>query len=325
MAFMDKFYLLPFVFLLFLERFFLLATLDTSSIGVFSIFAGIFLLSFLVRECWQDAILPYISQVSSGLETSTKNSRNGMLGVWRDSLLHLYIGNLFSSGIVRIFPVFFRLPLDVSAFYPPQCSTVLLFHQTLHVTSKKIWKLPVFVGKYQPVSRWSPFVYHGKSGSLLDGFHFCDPGYESASVISSREKIPLYSSDPSGIFRKITVCAILYLVSFGRLTFFPVHVFDPGFPGSIPGVQLFKLHSGISCKAMFLHKTVGSVDVLDKNGFCRTATKVHIFSLLASAILVGCSSACAQLLSGSTHTMSIVFLSTLNWYLFFMQQPYMLL
>lgn len=42
-----------------------------------------------------------------------------MLGVWRDSLLHLYIGNLFSSGIVRIFPVFFRLPLDVSAFYPP--------------------------------------------------------------------------------------------------------------------------------------------------------------------------------------------------------------
>ena len=43
MAFMDKFYLLPFVFLLFLERFFLLATLDTSSIGVFSIFAGIFL------------------------------------------------------------------------------------------------------------------------------------------------------------------------------------------------------------------------------------------------------------------------------------------
>ena len=33
MAFMDKFYLLPFVFLLFLERFFLLATLDTSSIG----------------------------------------------------------------------------------------------------------------------------------------------------------------------------------------------------------------------------------------------------------------------------------------------------
>ena len=46
---MDKIYLLSFVFLLFLERFFLLATLDTSSIGVFSIFAGIFLLSFLVR------------------------------------------------------------------------------------------------------------------------------------------------------------------------------------------------------------------------------------------------------------------------------------
>ena len=59
---MDKFYLLPFVFLLFLERFFLLATLDTSSIGVFSIFAGIFLLSFLVRECWQDAMFPYISK-----------------------------------------------------------------------------------------------------------------------------------------------------------------------------------------------------------------------------------------------------------------------
>lgn len=59
---MDKFYLLPFVFLLFLERFFLLSTLDTSSIGVFSIFAGIFLLSFLVRECWQDAMFPYISK-----------------------------------------------------------------------------------------------------------------------------------------------------------------------------------------------------------------------------------------------------------------------
>ena len=59
---MDKIYLLSFVFLLFLERFFLLATLDTSSIGVFSIFAGIFLLSFLVRKCWQDAMLPYISK-----------------------------------------------------------------------------------------------------------------------------------------------------------------------------------------------------------------------------------------------------------------------
>ena len=62
---MDKIYFLPFVFLLFLERFFLLATLDTSSIGVFSIFAGIFLLSFLVRECWQDAMLPYISKYLS--------------------------------------------------------------------------------------------------------------------------------------------------------------------------------------------------------------------------------------------------------------------
>ena len=113
MAFMDKFYLLPFVFLLFLERFFLLATLDTSSIGVFSIFAGIFLLSFLLRECWQDAMLPYISKYLPDWKQVRKIL--GM-GCW---VYGVCIGNLFSSGIVRIFPVFFRLPLDVSAFYPP--------------------------------------------------------------------------------------------------------------------------------------------------------------------------------------------------------------
>ena len=75
---------------------------------------------------------------SSGLETSTKNSRNGKLGVWRDGLLHLCIGNLFPSGIVRVFPILFRLPLGISAFYHPKCSTVLLFYQTLHVVSQKI-------------------------------------------------------------------------------------------------------------------------------------------------------------------------------------------
>ena len=101
---------------------------------------------------------------------------------------------------------------------------------------QKIRKIPVFVGKYQPVSRWSPFVYNGKSGSLFNGFYFCNIGYEPASVISGRKKISLYSSDPSGIFRKNIVCAILCLVSFRRLTLFLVHVFDPGFPGSVPGV-----------------------------------------------------------------------------------------
>ena len=321
MAFMDKFYLLPFVFLLFLERFFLLATLDTSSIGVFSIFAGIFLLSFLVRECWQDAILPYISKYLPDWKQVRKILGMGCWVYGVTACCICVLGICFLPVLSIFFPYFSDYRWMYLLFILR--SAVLFCFSTRHCML--------------PAKKYGNYLFLWESISLLAGgvLLYITESLEAYLMVSifATLAMNLHLSFLAGKrypyilrIRPVSSAKLLFARSYiwyllEDLPFFLSMFLILAFQGVYQVYSYSNYILVFLAMAMFLHKTVGSVDVLDKNGFCRTATKVHIFSLLASAILVGCSSACAQLLSGSTHTMSIVFLSTLNWYLFFMQQP----